>query len=72
MLNKDLELAEISSEIETLFNSVMSTVVDYFEEALTEQNLGQFNSFIDGVDNISTPFCIINIIIKLCNKCYYV
>ncbi len=36
MLNKDLELAEISSEIETLFNSVMSTVVDYFEEALTE------------------------------------
>ncbi len=37
MLNKDLAMAvEISEEIETLFNSVMSTVVDYFEEALTE------------------------------------
>jgi len=36
-LNKDLELAvEISQEIETLFNSVMSTIVDYFEEAITE------------------------------------
>ena len=29
-------LCEISCEIETLFNNVMSTVVDYFEEALTE------------------------------------
>ncbi|GEM_PF-6864246 len=36
-LNNDSDLAvEISAEIETLFNSVMSTVVDYFEEALTE------------------------------------
>lgn len=49
-LKKDLELAimpveavagkdifcEVSCELETLFNSVMSTVVDYFEEALTE------------------------------------
>lgn len=32
-LNKDFELAEISVEIEKLFNSVMSTVLDYFEEA---------------------------------------
>jgi hypothetical protein len=41
MQNKDLELTrdvacEISCEIETLFNNVISTVVDYFEEALTE------------------------------------
>ena len=36
MLNKDFELAIVSEEIETLFNSVMSTVVDYFEEALKE------------------------------------
>jgi len=49
-LKKDLELAamsaervmdndvisDISCEIETLFNNVMSTVVDYFEEALAE------------------------------------
>lgn len=35
MQEKDLMLA-VSDEIETLFNSVMSTVVDYFEEALTE------------------------------------
>lgn len=43
MQKKDLELAagkdvlcEVSCEIETLFNNVMSTVVDYFEEALAE------------------------------------
>lgn len=36
MLNKDFELAIVSEEIETLLNSVMSTVVDYFEEAATE------------------------------------
>lgn len=37
-LDKDFELiaSEISTEIESLFNSVMSTVVDYFEEALAE------------------------------------
>lgn len=49
-LNKDLELTlmsadsvmnkevmnNISCEIETLFNNVMSTVVDYFEEAVAE------------------------------------
>lgn len=45
-LNKDLELTsmsansvmntEVMSEIETLFNNVMSTVVDYFEEAVAE------------------------------------
>ncbi len=35
MQEKDLMLA-VSEELETLFNSVMSTVVDYFEEALTE------------------------------------
>ena len=29
-LDKDLD---VSKEIETLFNSVMSTVLDYFEEA---------------------------------------
>ena len=33
-LNKDLEFAvEISEEIEALFNSVMSSVLEYFEEA---------------------------------------
>lgn len=36
MQKKDFELAEVSAEIETLFNSVMSTVVDYFEEALKD------------------------------------
>lgn len=43
MQKKDLELAlnndvicEVSCEIESLFNNVMSTVVDYFEEALAE------------------------------------
>lgn len=35
-LNKELELAEVSTEIEALFNSVMSTVLDYFEEAVAE------------------------------------
>ena len=37
-LDKDFELtaSEISSEIELLFNSVMSTVVDYFEEVSSE------------------------------------
>lgn len=37
-LDKDFELtaSEISSEIEILFNSVMSTVVDYFEEVSSE------------------------------------
>jgi hypothetical protein len=36
MQKKDFELAEVSAEIETLLNSVMSTVVDYFEEALQD------------------------------------
>ena len=36
MQNKDLMLTEVSAEIETLLNSVVSTVVDYFEEALTD------------------------------------
>lgn len=36
MQNKDFMLAEVSTEIETLLNSVMSTVVDYFEEALAD------------------------------------
>ena len=36
MLNKDLELAVVSEEIESLLNSVMSTVLDYFEEALEQ------------------------------------
>ena len=36
MQNKDFMLTEISTEIETLLNSVMSTVVDYFEEALKD------------------------------------
>lgn len=31
-----LDKEEVSKEIETLFNSVMSTVLDYFEEALPE------------------------------------
>ena len=44
MQEKDLMLAAVSEEIETLFNNVMSTVVDYFEEAVTEQTLGQLNS----------------------------
>ena len=37
-LDEEIEIAaaEISEEIEVLFNSVMSTVVDDFEEALTE------------------------------------
>jgi hypothetical protein len=46
-MNIDLEMAhnssdavevcnEICGEIELLFNSVMSTVVDYFEEAVAE------------------------------------
>jgi hypothetical protein len=35
-MNKDLELATVSTELETLFNSVISTVVDYFEEALKD------------------------------------
>ena len=36
-MNKDLELAaEISGEIELIFNSVMATVLDYFEEASKE------------------------------------
>jgi len=36
MLNKDLELAVISDEIEILLNSVMSTVLDYFEEGIEQ------------------------------------
>ena len=47
MFNIDLEAAHTSTEVmevcngicgelETLFNSVMSTVVDYFEEAVAE------------------------------------
>ena len=36
MQEKDLMLTAVTEEIETLFNSVMSTVVDYFEEALAE------------------------------------
>ena len=36
MQKKDFELAEVSAEIETLLNSVMSTVVDYFEEPLQD------------------------------------
>ena len=36
MLNKDFELAVVSEEIESLLNSVMSTVLDYFEEALEQ------------------------------------
>ena len=36
MQNKDLELTAVSTELETLFNSVISTVVDYFEEALKD------------------------------------
>ena len=36
MQNKDLMLAEVSAEIETLLNSVVATVVDYFEEALKD------------------------------------
>ena len=32
MLNKDFELDVVSEELETLFNSVISTVVDFFEE----------------------------------------
>ena len=35
-MNKELELATVSTELETLFNSVISTVVDYFEEALKD------------------------------------
>ena len=44
-LSYDLELTDASccniddklcSELEKLFNNVMSTVVDYFEEAVTE------------------------------------
>lgn len=35
-LEKDFEQKVVSSELETLFNSVMSTVFDYFEEALQE------------------------------------
>ena len=35
MQENDLMLA-VSEELETLFNSVMSTVVDYFEEASTK------------------------------------
>lgn len=33
---KDFKLSEVSAEIETLFDSVMSIVVDYFEEAHTD------------------------------------
>lgn len=47
MFNIDFEVAHTSTEVmevcngicgelETLFNSVMSTVVDYFEEAIAE------------------------------------
>lgn len=36
MLNKELELAVVSEEIENLLNSVMATVIDYFEEALEQ------------------------------------
>ena len=37
-LDKEFEFSasEVSAEIETLFNSVISTVVDFFEEALAE------------------------------------
>lgn len=36
-MNKDFEIAaEISDEIELMFNSVMATVLDYFEEVRTE------------------------------------
>lgn len=36
MQDKDLMLALVSEELETLLNSVVSTVVDYFEEAVAD------------------------------------